>query len=328
MMIMAAVHSALTCGLVVWASPPLLSSPALDRVESHRCEIVPAASALPSQTLTQASPGNTGLGSPNSRVLTSTAILRALLPAADEGGASTTSTKASPEDSQDKSGTDPTKFLRTLGARNEYQRLTNDSSYNLTTFTYIEPFAEGRMNVRFKAPLVYTDATGDDDFGVGDLSIRYNWLPIVDKDKGILVSAELIGDTATDDVLGRGKWIFGPSVTYARFLSPTMIFAPAYQHNLSFAGDGDRNDVNESVIDLYMVFTAEDKKSWWIIDPTLVIDWENDENTPLTLEIEYGRNIGTLFGGALNAYVRPGIGIGQDRPYDWNIEVGFTVVGF
>jgi hypothetical protein len=82
------------------------------------------------------------------------------------------------------------------------------------------------------------------------------------------------------------------------------------------------------VIDLYMVFTAEDKKSWFIVDPALVIDWETDENTPFTIEAEYGRNIGTLFGGALNFYVRPGIGIGQDRPYDWNIEVGFTVVGF
>jgi hypothetical protein len=228
----------------------------------------------------------------------------------------------------DTSGTDPTKFLRTLGLRNEYQRLPNDKSFNLTTLTYIHPFADGRMNVRLKAPLAYTDAAGDDEFGLGDLSLRYNWLAHVDASKGILLSADISADSASEDVLGRGKWIFSPSVTYAMFVSPTMIFAPAYQHNISFAGDDDRKDVNESVIDLYMVFTAEDKKSWWIIDPALVIDWETEQNTPFTIEVEYGRNIGTLLGGALNAYVRPGVGIGQDRGYDWNIEIGFTVVGF
>jgi hypothetical protein len=251
-------------------------------------------------------------------------------PPTDAGSSATpvgvSETGAAP--AEDTSGTDPTKFLRTLGVRNEYQRLTNDKSFNLTTFTYIEPFADGRMNLRLKAPLAYTDAAGDDEFGLADLSLRYNWLAHVDAKQGVLLGADLTADSASEDVLGRGKWTIGPSVTYAMFLSPTMIFAPAYQHNISFAGDANRKDVNESVIDLYMVFTAEDKRSWFIVDPALVIDWEAEQNTPFTIEAEYGRNIGTLFGGALNVYVRPGVGIGQDRPYDWNIEAGFTVVDF
>jgi hypothetical protein len=270
----------------------------------------------------------TTLTTPASLSLYAATLSLTLQPESKDPAEPTASSDTKPAAEADKSGTDPTKFLRTLGVRNEYQRLTNDKSFNLTTFTYIEPFADGRMNLRLKAPLAYTDAAGDDEFGLSDTSLRYNWLAHVDAQKGILLSADLTADSATEDVLGRGKWYIGPAVTYAMFLSPTMIFAPAYQHNISFAGDNDRKEINESVIDLYMVFTAEDKKSWFIVDPTLVIDWENDENTPFTLEAEYGRNIGTLFGGALNFYVRPGIGIGQDRPYDWNIEVGFTVVGF
>lgn len=210
----------------------------------------------------------------------------------------------------DKSGTDPTKFYRTLGLRNEFQRLTNDRLLNISSITYIEPFADGRMNLRLKAPLVYADVRGDGDFGVGDLSLRYNWLPYVDKEKGFLLSAELIGDTGSKSTLGRGKWTIGPAVTYAMFLSPTVTFAPAYQHNVSFAGRGNRGSINESVIDFYLVFTADDKKSWVIVDPTLVIDWRNKRNTPFTLEGDYGRNIGVLWGGALNFYVRPG---GRDR---------------
>lgn len=251
-----------------------------------------------------------------------------LQPIVDDAAQPVAAPEGEPADDADKSGTDPTKFLRTLVIRNEYQRLTNEKSFNITSLTYIEPFADGRMNLRTRVPLIATDALGDTEFGLGDLSFRYNWLAYVDAKQGLLLSMELNADTATEDVLGRGKWVIGPTVTYAMFLSPTMIFAPAYQHNVSFAGDNNRSDVNESVIDLYMVFTAEDKKSWFIVDPTLVIDWENNENTPATLEAEYGFNIGSLWGGALNAYIRPGIGIGQDRPYDWNIEVGFTVVGF
>lgn len=184
------------------------------------------------------------------------------------------------------------------------------------------------MHLRLKAPLAYTDAAGDDEFGLGDMLLRYNWLAHVDSKQGVLLAAELTADSATEDALGRGKWIIGPSLTYAMFLSRSVIFAPAYQHNISFAGEESRKDVNESVIDLYMVFTAGDKKSWLIVDPTLVIDWETEQNTPFSIEAEYGRNVGTLWGGALNVFMRPGMGIGQDRPYDWNIEVGFTVVGF
>ncbi|GDX99895.1 hypothetical protein LBMAG48_22990 [Phycisphaerae bacterium] len=272
--------------------------------------------------------GEASLSTPALLSLSAATLSFTFQPEASDAATPAEPTDAEPAAEADKSGTDPTKFLRTLGLRNEYQRLTNDKSFNLTMFTHIEPFADGRMNLRLKAPLAYTDAAGDDEFGLGDISLRYNWLAHVDASKGILLGAELIADSASEDVLGRGKWIISPLVTYAMFVSPTMIFAPTYQHNISFAGDDNRRDVNESVIDLYMVFTAEDKKSWWIVDPALVIDWETEQNTPFTIEVEYGRNIGTLFGGALNAYIRPGIGIGQDRPYDWNIEVGFTVVGF
>ncbi|MCX5691743.1 MAG: hypothetical protein NTV94_18450, partial [Planctomycetota bacterium] len=186
-------------------------------------------------------------------VLTVSPAALAFAPPTDAQSDDAPAAKASepPAGEADMSGTDPTKFLRTVGLRNEYQRLPSDHSFNLTTFTYIEPFAEGRMNVRLKAPVAYTDAAGDDEFGFSDLSLRYNWLAHVDASKGILLGADLVADTASEDALGRGKWIFGPTVTYAMFLSPRMIFAPAYQHNISFAGDGDRNDVNESVIDLY-----------------------------------------------------------------------------
>jgi hypothetical protein len=275
----------------------------------------------------EASPAALTLSSP-SLTLSLATLSFTPQPATDEPAQPGISLDDAPAAEADKSGTDPTKFYRTLKLSNEFQRLPSENNFNITSLFYTQPFADGRMNLRLKAPVVATDALGTGDFGLGDITLKYNWLADVNAERGLLFSAELTADSATDDVLGRGKWIIAPAFTYAMFLSPTVIFAPTYQHSLSFAGDDDRRDVNESVIDLYLVITAKDKKSWWIVDPTIAIDWENDENVPVTLEVEYGRNIGTLFGGALNFYVRPGVGIGQDRPYDWNVEVGFTVVGF
>jgi hypothetical protein len=119
-----------------------------------------------------------------------------------------------------------------------------------------------------------------------------------------------------------------PLVTYAIFLNKNMIFAPTYQHNFSVAGEDNRKDVNETVLDFYFVYTADDKQSWITVDPALGIDWEGDEDTPFSVEVQFGRRLGTLWGGAFNGYIQPGVGIGNDRPYDWNIEIGINVTGF
>ncbi len=49
----------------------------------------------------------------------------------------------------------------------------------------------------------------------------------------------------------------------------------------------------------------------------------------MSWEVAYGFNINKLKNGAaVNGYIRPGVGIGDDKPYDFNIEVGISVVGF
>jgi hypothetical protein len=237
---------------------------------------------------------------------------------------------AAGDSSEDKSGTDPTKFLRSARVTNEYAATTNDDYVNTLAFSYVQPFASQTMNLRLKVPVLATDIDGGDgaQWGIGDVSLRYNWLADITKSYGLLVGAELVADSASEDVMGRGKWIVSPLVTYAMFLNKNMIFAPTYQHNFSFAGDEDRKDVNETVLDFYFVYTADDKMSWITIDPALVIDWEGDEDTPFSVEVQFGRRLGTLWGGAFNGYIQPGVGIGNDRVYDWNIEIGVNVTGF
>jgi hypothetical protein len=228
----------------------------------------------------------------------------------------------------DTSGTDPTLFLPQLRLVNEYVDLRNGRYSDIASLSYVHPFADGRMNVRTKLPFVSSDVGGSSQFNLGDISARYNWLATINQDYGLLLGAELVADSAQEDVLGRGQWSIQPLVTYAMFLGKNAIFAPTYQHNKSFAEQSSRTEINESVVDLYLVFTSTDKERWVTIDPAIVLDWENNQSVPISIETQVGSKIATIHGAALNIYVAPGVGVGSDRPYDYNLEAGFTLIGF
>lgn len=52
-----------------------------------------------------------------------------------------------------------------------------------------------------------------------------------------------------------------------------------------------------------------------------MIDHENDAEFAL-LEAEFGKVMYMGF----SSYVRPSVGLGGDRPYDWSLEVGSKVI--
>jgi hypothetical protein len=227
----------------------------------------------------------------------------------------------------DTSGTNPVVLTRSTSLNSEYIKLTTGNYSNVTKFTYVEPFANGRMNVVFNVPLVATDVLGEGRFGLGDVSIKWNWVADVNLKTGLVVAAELITPTASDKVLGSGKWVLAPSLIYVFFVNKNIIIAPAYVHNFSFAGDSDRANIHRGDIDLYMVYTADDK-SWWVTsDLGISFDYQNGK-TPAFWKVQFGRNLAKLSGGgALNGFIKPGIGIGGDRAFDWSIQVGLSMVG-
>ena len=99
------------------------------------------------------------------------------------------------------------------------------------------------------------------------------------------------------------------------------LFAPAYQYAFDIAGDDLIPEVSRSLIDLFALWTAEDKSWWALVDPQIVIDHEND--------VEFGQielEVGQMMLGGLSSYIRPGFGVGADRPLDWTLEFGFKVI--
>jgi hypothetical protein len=221
---------------------------------------------------------------------------------------------------EDITGTNPAKFTRTLILFNEFRSLGNEAAFNEAMFRYVQPVGKN-LKVQLSLPLDATDAAGDTAFGFGELSLKFNYRAWINEKNALIINLDTFWPTATRDEFMSGKYVVDPGVTYAMFLKHgEMIFAPSLQQKISYAGDADRDDVNQTQVDLYFVWRPN-KTNWVTIDPQIVRDWEKDTEFG-QLEIEFGR---VMFGG-MSVYVRPGIGIGADRPLDWNLELGLKVV--
>lgn len=229
-------------------------------------------------------------------------------------------------DTGDKSGTNPLNFQNTLGFKNEFNRI-GDHYANFTKINYSQPLASN-LKVGLDLPLLATDGAGKEKFGLSDISIKSTWIPYATKKMGLALGADVTMPTASDDLLGSEKWQVGPSVTVAFFLPNNLIFAPAYKHGVSFAGESSRADINSGALDFYLVWKFDRNRQWFTFDPTILMDYENDRYESATVRLTYGRVLTKVGNGALSGYIRPGIGIGQDRPNDWSIEAGVTLIGF
>ncbi|RWP92247.1 MAG: hypothetical protein EOR12_06220 [Mesorhizobium sp.] len=235
---------------------------------------------------------------------------------------------AGAQEAKDTSGTNPAVLTRTLAVSNEYRFLPNDEYYDITNLRYTEPFFDGKASVRLTMPLDGTNLTGDEEFGIGDIAAKASWIPYLSRRQAFILSTEIYAPTASEDVLGTGKWVAAPGLTWAYFASPEIIIAPAYIHSFSFAGDSDREDVNRGDFDFYVVYKPHAKRWWLTSDVTASYDFEA-KTAPMSWEVALGFNLGKLpSGGAINGYIRPGVGIGNDRPYNFNIEVGVSLVSF
>ncbi len=248
-------------------------------------------------------------------------------------------------DKADKTGTNPLNFQRTAQVVNEFDGL-GGAQVNFTRFRFAQPFYGGRMSFRAEIPLVYAHAgianPGGDEggggsvtrvgnvsrFGLGDINLKFSYIPYARKSGGLLTAVELNPPTATESVLGTGKWVLAPTVAYGFFLPGNHIFAPAYKHSISFAGNDSRADVNNGSFDLYFVSKFDDNRQWITVDPTYLLNYQQGKYSGATLRVIYGRVLGKIGDAVVSGYVKPGVGIGHDRPNDWSVEGGISLIGF
>jgi hypothetical protein len=92
--------------------------------------------------------------------------------------------------------------------------------------------------------------------------------------------------SATDDVLGSGKWSMGPSALYA-YLGQKWKLGALVQSYFSYAGDKDRNDVTQLNIQYFYYYSISDTLSIGA-GPNIIADFEANDGDQWTFPIGIG----------------------------------------
>ncbi len=119
------------------------------------------------------------------------------------------------------------------------------------------------------------------------------------------VGPTLVAPTASEDILGQGKWQLGPAVA-AGYLGRKWTFGLLAQQWWSVAGDDDRGSVSQLSIQYF--WSRRLPRQWSLgAAPTITVDWdESQTNVPLGVGLNKTVVLGKLparFGLELARYV-------------------------
>ena len=101
-------------------------------------------------------------------------------------------------------------------------------------------------------------------------------------------------DTAQEDVLGTGKWTAGPSAL-AVYMGENFKGGALVQQYWDYAGDGDRDDVNMTNIQVLYYWSLSDTVSIGA-GPNIIANWEQDSDNTWTVPVGIGINKTFQFG--------------------------------
>ena len=94
--------------------------------------------------------------------------------------------------------------------------------------------------------------------------------------------------TASEDILGTGKWTAGPSAL-GIYLGPKWKVGGLLQHYWDYAGDDDRSDVNLSNLQTIYYYSLNETTSIGAA-PNVIVNWEEDSDNRYTVPIGFGIN--------------------------------------
>ena len=172
------------------------------------------------------------------------------------------------------------------------------------------------VNDPSSAPFGSSSIAGIGDFDARILGIAYS------SNKFILAPGlEAFFNTASNDALGSGSNTLAPVVfgVFPGLVGKGSLFAPGYQYVFDVSG----NDVSRSQIDLYFVWMLAQGKNWFLLDPQIILDHKNSVEF-MTVDAEWGFMIVPKSG--ISGYVRPGVGFGEYRPFNYNLEFALKFV--
>ena len=233
-----------------------------------------------------------------------------------------TSSETIKAESQTASADDPSKFFTRIELFNELQHHDEDFYINQTILRTNIKIGK-RLTTRIDIPYVYNTKESPEGYkkaGLGDISFRLLGYRIYESPKSALtLSVEFSLNTAESPLLGTGKNLVIPMITYSKILkAKKTILAFTFQQVNSFSGDEDRNQLNYSKIQAILLLTHT-KKIWTAIST----DWFADyENGGLSLNLK-GRVVYAQ-SPIIHFWAQAGAGIFGDfiGRFQWSAEIG------
>lgn len=160
---------------------------------------------------------------------------------------------------------------------------------------YVQPVIPFRLTdewnliSRTVAPVIYQPELAPgvgDTFGLGDIQVSLFLSPAK---PGVLIwgaGPVLQFPTATDDVLGQGKWGAGPTAAALTIQGPWVVGA-LINNVWSFAGDGKRKAVNQMLLQPIISYNLPG--GWYVNSiPMITADWKADAGERWTVPIGGG----------------------------------------
>ena len=166
---------------------------------------------------------------------------------------------------------------------------------DLQYILYVQPVVPFRLSedwnliTRTIIPLIDQPKLGPgvgDVFGLGDIQLSLFLSPA--KSGALLWGIGPIFQfpTATDDALGSDKWSAGPTAAALTIRGPWVVGA-LVNHLWSFAGDDDRSDVNQTLIQPIVTYNLPG--GWFLTSvPYITANWETDGDDRWTVPIGLG----------------------------------------
>lgn len=204
-----------------------------------------------------------------------------------------------PEEELAKAAQNPVADLISLPFQNNtnFNFGPENKTQNILNIQPVWPFSltdEWNLITRTIVPVISQPALfrGDDrENGLGDITFTA-FLSPADAGKWIWGAGPvLLLPTATDDKLGTDKWGAGPSAVVLTSDGP-WLYGALFSHLWSFAGDSDRDDVNQSLVQPFVNYNLPD--GWYLVSsPIITANWEADSSDTWTVPV--GGGFGKIF---------------------------------
>jgi hypothetical protein len=173
--------------------------------------------------------------------------------------------------------------------------------------------------LRFEMPLSTTAVTDQTKAGLGDAYAQFLTSPYFTRRFAFLVGSGLRIPTATDTLLGTGKWVAAPAVAPVWFFDDRGLFFFKVQNFSSIAGDGKRPDINFLLLTPTWIHRLN--PTWWLLaDAETRTDWERNNATAA----RGGLQVGHAFSNRFALWVKPEAGRDPDLGTEWNLKFGLV----